>query len=152
MPRRCRSGVKVRLRSGLRAELLEHARQAEPIEACGLLGGDASGLSYYRPCRNARQSPMLYAIAPEEVLEALRLFAAQRVELMGVFHAHPLGEPYPSAVDVAEAAYPGLLHVIAAPGRAAGLRGFWIADGVVVEEPLEDDLPALEHPRKACTG
>lgn len=134
----------MRLRSGLRAELLEHARRAAPIEACGLLGGDAGGLRCYRPCRNARQSPVRYAIAPEEILEGVRMFAAQGVELLGIFHAHPLGEAYPSAVDIAEAAYPGLLQVIAAPARTVGLRGFRIAGGVVVEEPLEDGLPAGE--------
>lgn len=128
----------MRLQPGLRVKLLDHAQEAAPIEACGLLGGDAMGLRCYVPCRNVQDSPVRYAVAPEEILRTLRWFTVKGLDLMGIFHAHPMGEAYPSATDVAEAAYPGVLHLIAAPTRAASLRGFWIVDGKVMEEPLSE--------------
>lgn len=127
----------VRILRSVREELLAHARRDAPIEACGLIAGDDQGLCVYLPCRNAEASAVRYAISPEEVLRAFRMFESRGLSVSAVFHSHPMGEAFPSATDVACAVDPSILHLIAAPRSAQPLRAFRIARGAIAEEPLE---------------
>ena len=124
------------LPSGLRAALLQAAAAALPNEACGLLGGTGAELSAFIPCRNVLESPTRYAIAPEEVLVALKRLRAADLELRAIFHSHPLGPARPSATDIREAAYPGALHLIVGFLPEPELRGFSIEGDEVSEETL----------------
>lgn len=127
----------MRLSEALRTQLLRHAAEQLPLEACGLLGGSQGSARLFIPCRNAEQSPVRYAIAPEEILQALRQFESEGLELLAVFHSHPIGDAYPSPTDVQFAAYPQVLYLIAAQ-RGEQLRAFRIVQGQITEEPLED--------------
>jgi len=127
----------MRLRQALHDALLAEAARCLPLEACGLVGGDGEQPVHFIACRNARASSYGYAIAPEEVLAALKAFAAQGQSLSAIFHAHPRGAAMPSATDVGEAMYPGVLQLIAGFDGSPHLRGFWIEGGTVREEPLE---------------
>ncbi len=126
----------MRLDRGLRQALREEAARALPFEACGLLGGRGAELLCFIPCRNAAQSAYRYAIAPEDVMRALREFERDGMELRAIFHSHPAGEPRPSARDIREAMYPGVLHLIAGAPPAMALHGYWLGEGEVREEPL----------------
>lgn len=125
-----------RIAASAAREVLAHAGRAAPVEACGLIGRNAAGLRLYVPCANIADSPLRYAVAPAEVLRALRLFEARGLALGAVFHSHPAGEALPSAADRAEAAWPDVLHLIAAPRARRRLRAFWLSPGEVREEPL----------------
>lgn len=127
----------MRILKQVRDELLAHALRAAPIEACGLVGGDADELSVYAPCENVEASAVRYAVSPVEILRTARMFESRGLALCAVFHSHPAGEAFPSAIDVAHAADPEMLHLIAAPRSAHPLRAFRIVRGEVTEEPLE---------------
>ncbi len=128
--------MSVRLSPGLRDALLAHAQRELPLEACGLLGGRGNELLRFVPCRNALESPSAYAIAPEEILAALRDFDRDRIDLLGIFHSHPRGPAAPSATDLHEAAYPQAVYLIAAPA-ARELRAFRITLGQAREVDVE---------------
>ncbi len=128
----------MRLPNALRAELLREAARALPWEACGLVGGLEDDLLTFIACRNAAESSHRYTICPEDVLQAFREFERQGIELRAIFHSHPEGAAHPSATDIREAMYPGVLHIILGAPPALRLRGFWIEAGEAREEPIED--------------
>jgi len=127
----------MRLPSAVRRELLDLAVQALPEEACGLLGGTGDRVVVVRPCANRAASPCRYEIAPQDVLRALREFAAAGLDALGIFHSHPAGTSAPSATDLREAAWPELVHVIVGMTPRPALAAFRLGDGVAQEEPLD---------------
>ena len=127
----------MRLRAALRRELLQAAKGAMPLEACGLVGGLGDELLRFVSCRNAAESARRYAISPEDVLSALREFERQGIELRAIFHSHPAGDARPSATDIREAMYPGVAHLIVGRPPDLELRAFWIEAGLACEEHLD---------------
>jgi proteasome lid subunit RPN8/RPN11 len=53
-----------------------------------------------------------YVIDPREQLKAFRSIDAAGEELIGIYHSHPVSQPYPSPTDRAEAHYPDALYVL----------------------------------------
>jgi proteasome lid subunit RPN8/RPN11 len=79
------------------AELREHAREALPAEACGvLLVRDGTAERYVRG-RNRLESPFRYEL---EVDPEVWFMEDEGYEL-AVFHSHPESEPRPSRTDIA---------------------------------------------------
>ncbi len=123
----------------IREAIVTHARFCYPEEACGLLAAAADGELRMAICMaNADRSPTRYTLDPTEHFRALRYAEANGWELAGVFHSHTHSAAYPSPTDVALAADPTWLYVIASLGdlRNPEVRGYWIRAGVVAEEPL----------------
>ena len=80
----------------LRAALVEHARDEEPNEACGLLVlRDGVAVDYVRG-RNAAASPYRFEL---EVDPETWFLEDDGFEL-AVFHSHPSSPPRPSRTDV----------------------------------------------------
>ena len=114
-------------------EMCAHAREANPAECCGLIGGLSSeqARSIYR-LRNAAHDPRVaYEAAPEELFTAQRLMRERGEQLLGIYHSHPRSiEPVPSETDVRLAYYPAAVYFII--GLSAGeptLRAFRISEG-----------------------
>jgi proteasome lid subunit RPN8/RPN11 len=90
-----------------------HARDEAPREACGLLAGRGGGISRVIRCKNVHPTPTTrYVIDPREQLRAFRSIDAAGEELVGIYHSHPVSQPYPSPTDRAEAHYPGAFYVL----------------------------------------
>ncbi len=53
-----------------------------------------------------------YVIDPREQLKALRAIEAAGEEMVGIYHSHPVSQPYPSPTDRAEAHYPDACYVL----------------------------------------
>ena len=80
----------------LRAALIDHARDEEPNEACGLLVfRDGVAVDYVRG-RNAAASPYRFEL---EVDPETWFLEDDGFEL-AVFHSHPSSPPKPSRTDV----------------------------------------------------
>jgi len=131
----------------IREAMVAHAAACLPDEACGLLAADGTGvLRHAYRLRNATPSPHAYTLDPEQHFRALRDAESRGWRLAGVFHSHPEGPSVPSSADVAGALEPEWLYVVVSledPARP-GIRGFWIRDGVVSEEPLQEPLEKAE--------
>jgi proteasome lid subunit RPN8/RPN11 len=87
-----------------------HARDEAPREACGLLAGRGGGISRVIRCKNVPTTR--YVIDPREQLRAFRSIDAAGEELVGIYHSHPVSQPYPSPTDRAEAHYPDVFYVL----------------------------------------
>ena len=113
-------------------EMCAHAREANPAECCGLIGGEdvARARSVYRLSNVAADPLVAYEAAPEELFAAQRLMRERGEQLLGIYHSHPRSrDPLPSETDVRLAYYPSAVYFII--GLSAGcalLRAFRISE------------------------
>ena len=140
MTRRRQSiGRGVVLPTAVRRSILDHARREFPLECCGLLVGRRRQIAFAVACANVARSETRYRIAPREHIDlrrALRGFSPA-VEIIGVYHSHPRGTPFPSPTDVADASYRDWLYVIAGrAGSRPALGAFLIRDNRVRALPV----------------
>jgi proteasome lid subunit RPN8/RPN11 len=130
----------LRLTELTHGQMVAHAYDGLPLEACGLLGGDpvTGKVSVFYPCRNEAASAKLYTVDARDHLRADRDASSRGLELIGVMHSHTHTEAYPSPTDVAQAPDPSWHYVILSLKREAPvLRSYAIVDGEVAEEPVE---------------
>ena len=129
---------------GVVDDIVAHAVDGYPYEACGLLAGrPATGTEtdtverFYR-CRNAAGSARVYTVDPGDHLRAERDAEAHKWEITGVVHSHTHTEAFPSPTDVAQAPDPAWHYVIVSLRDEASpaLRSYRIVDGEVTEEQV----------------
>ena len=120
------------------AAIVAHAREASPQECCGLLLGRGEAIVEARRARNAATSAETrFVIDPRDHIDARRESRARGLEVVGFYHSHPRSGAVPSSTDLAEAAYPGTLHVIVGLGAdPPEVRVFEFEDGNFRERPL----------------
>jgi proteasome lid subunit RPN8/RPN11 len=117
------------------AEMIGHAYDGYPLEACGLLVGRGEQVHRFVACTNEAASARIYAIPGKELLHAERAAEDDGLEIIGVFHSHTHSDPYPSPTDVEQAPDPGWHYVIVSLRREAPeTRSYRIVDGAVSEE------------------
>jgi proteasome lid subunit RPN8/RPN11 len=102
----------VRIRQGVLAAIVAHAREDLPHECCGLLVGTPGFIESAVPTRNARRSPTRFLIEPADQVRVMREARASGRQIIGAYHSHPAGPPYPSETDLAELYDTTLVHVI----------------------------------------
>ena len=119
------------------AEMVGHAYDGLPDEACGLLAGPpgTNRCTAFYPCRNAAESSRVYTVDPTDHLRADRDAEGRGLELLGVMHSHTHTEAFPSPTDVAQAPDPGWHYVIVSlRAEAPTLRSYRIVDEAISEE------------------
>ena len=112
-------------------EMFAHAREANPAECCGLIGGsqEERARTVYR-LRNVALDPLIgYEAAPEELFAAQRLMRERGERLLAIYHSHPRSsEPTPSETDVRLAYYPSAIYFIIGLAARESLRAFRISE------------------------
>jgi len=122
---------------GTFAEMIGHAYDGYPLEACGLLIGRGDKVERFIACTNEAASARVYTIPAKELLVADREAEAAGRAIIGVFHSHTHSEPYPSPTDVEQAPDPGWHYVIVSLKRdAPETRSYRIVDNRVAEERI----------------
>ncbi|GAA5061492.1 desampylase [Erythrobacter westpacificensis] len=95
------------------ALLRGEAKRAYPNECCGILLGDDAGITNALPARNVHPSPRThFEIDPQALVDAHRAARSAGPQVLGYYHSHPAGPPYPSSTDRAEAAHDGKVWAI----------------------------------------
>jgi [CysO sulfur-carrier protein]-S-L-cysteine hydrolase len=124
-------------------ELLVHARNELPNEACGLLAGRLTdGLAtMYHPARNADASPLRYSVHPDDLVRITYAIEDAGQDLVGIFHSHTHTPAVPSPTDRRAAMYPDAFYLLAsladpAAGPERALRAWRIHGGQSFEVPL----------------
>lgn len=122
------------------AQMLEDVRRRAPEEACGLVGGRGQRAFAVLALTNALHSTSRFQLDPHEHLGAFTWLENEGLDLLAVYHSHPHGPLAPSAVDLAEYAYPDSAALIWAPCAGEwGCRGFLIRNGKAQEIRLYSD-------------
>ena len=113
-------------------QMCAHAREANPAECCGLIGGEdiSRARSVYRLSNVAANPLVAYEAAPEELFAAQRLMRERGEQLLGIYHSHPRSrDPLPSETDVRLAYYPSAVYfIIGLSAGCAHLRAFRISE------------------------
>ena len=127
-------------------QIISHARESEPRECCGLIGGKTDGHaeSVYR-MRNVAADPLVtYEAAPEDLFAAQRSMRERGEQLLGIYHSHPRTDaPTPSATDMRLAYYPSAVYfIVGLGGEQPDLRAFRISEGEGRWEPAEYEVVA----------
>lgn len=120
-------------------QMAAHVAACSPLEACGLVAAASEGESVrVFLIENEVASPTHYSLQPRQQLEAFMEMERRGWLLLAIFHSHPNGPAHPSQTDLAEARYPGVVHLIWAPDAAGGwaCRAFLLDDGQVAELEL----------------
>jgi len=87
-------------------QIIRHALDAYPEEACGLMTGSGATTEQIIPAKNIATDPYHRYRIDDTLL-------ARHVESMiGIYHSHPDDDPILSRVDVAEAWYPDTVYVV----------------------------------------
>ncbi len=126
-------------------EMIAHAREDHPDEACGVIVGPEGSDLPERLVRmiNVERSPTFFRFDPKEQLQLVKELDETGEEIVVVYHSHTSSEAYPSRTDIAYAAEPQAHYVLvstAESGRSEGpvsVRSFRIVEGKVTEEELE---------------
>ena len=89
-----------------------HGEQAYPLECCGILLGEKDGdvrtVLEALICKNVHDRPnKAYSIAPEALVETMRMAREQSLEVIGFYHSHPDHPPQWSTSDLDQAEWVG---------------------------------------------
>lgn len=120
-------------------QMAAHCVRDFPLEACGLLVGDAGAdrVSSVTPTGNADGSARTYTVAPLDLMKADRAAATQGLDVIGVYHSHTHTDAYPSPTDVAAAPDPSWHYVLVSlRDTEPSVRSYRIEDGKILEEDV----------------
>ena len=130
----------LRLSEAVWVQMIGHAYDGLPDEACGLLAGrpglDPKAEVFY-PCGNAARSSRIYTVDAGDHLRADRDAESRGLEVIGVMHSHTHTEAYPSPTDVTLAPDPEWHYVIVSLRHAEPvLRSYRIIRRTIEEEAV----------------
>jgi len=94
-------------------QLLTHAQSSPEQEVCGLIAArNDIPHKVYRITNSADQPQQLFAMNPEQQIDAMREIRESGEDLFAIYHSHPHSPPQPSLTDLQESAYPDVLYLI----------------------------------------
>ena len=107
--------------------MLQQARGMPRKEVCGLLGGSGDTAGRYYPVPNIAADPRReFLMEPGAQIDAMRDMRERGEFLLAIFHSHPDSPAVPSALDLARAAYPDTIYLIAATaGKEPDMKGYY---------------------------
>jgi len=117
--------------------IVDHAREGDPNEACGLIIGDRSAADggvplRFEATRNKAASPYRYEIDPDDLLRLTIATDDADEVFWAIVHSHVRSPAYPSPTDVALAQYPDALYlVVSLAADEPALGAFRIVGGAI---------------------
>lgn len=125
-------------------DLLDHAREDAPLEACGVLAGerdaetgDARAVSAHRAPNAAEAPRVAYEIDPEALLSLVETIEGAGREVVGFYHSHPAGPPHMSERDRREATWEGYHYALVSLAGSTAICDAWRWTG---ERFVRDDV------------
>jgi proteasome lid subunit RPN8/RPN11 len=118
-------------------EIIHHAREHAPIEACGYLGEKDGQIQRVVRLKNVDASPEHFSLDPKEQFAAMRQMRGEGYALRAVYHSHPASPARPSQEDIRLAFDPQLSYVIVSlAGPLPDVKSFRIRAGVAESEEI----------------
>ena len=127
-------------------EMIAHAREELPHEACGMLHRASDGAVIAHRVKNAAASPYRYEMDPLRMMRLEQQRDASGEALFAIYHSHVASEARPSPTDVRmafwppgetelEPMYPETFYVLVSlAAEPPSVRAFHIRKGGVIEE------------------
>lgn len=125
----------------LRDELVAHAREEHPGEACGVLvapRGYEFPMRFVRMVNAAADTTRFYEFLPEDLQALFKDLDIRGEDVVALVHSHTATEAYPSQVDINGAMHTGMYYVIISTASdTAELRAYRIQGGTVDEHEVQ---------------
>jgi len=119
-------------------EIVDHAKQESPLEACGYLGAKDGIITKVYALSNIDKSREHFSFEPKEQFLAVKDARAQGLEMRAVYHSHPASPARPSPEDIKLAYDPQMSYfIVSLAGGQEELRAFSIKNAEVNEINLE---------------
>jgi proteasome lid subunit RPN8/RPN11 len=116
------------LPSALRHRIEREARQAHPLECCGLIEGVRRGArviaTHVHPVANVAVETDRFAVAPADQFRIQKQARHRGHAIVGCYHSHPGGRPEPSPSDRQNPGADDFIWLIAASGGGGEIRAF----------------------------
>ena len=126
--------------AALRDEIIAHAREGLPNEACGILAGREGRVEQFFPAQSDEPSPFYYRIEARDQIRIMNAIDDAGLDLVGIYHSHTSSPAYPSRTDAKQAFWPDAVYVIVSLAvPEADVRGYRIHDMAITEEALRAD-------------
>ena len=123
--------------AALRDEIIAHARDGLPNEACGILAGQDGRVEQFFPAESDEPSPYYYRIEARDQIRIMNAIDDAGLDLVGIYHSHTSSPAYPSRTDAEQAFWPDAVYVIVSLAEpAADVRGYRIQDMTITEVAL----------------
>jgi [CysO sulfur-carrier protein]-S-L-cysteine hydrolase len=123
--------------AALRDEIIAHARDGLPNEACGILAGRDGRVEQFFPAESDEPSPYYYRIEARDQIRIMNEIDDAGLDLVGIYHSHTSSPAYPSRTDAEQAFWPDAVYVIVSLAEpAADVRGYRIQDMTITEVAL----------------
>ncbi len=139
--------MKLTVEAHIMPAMLATAREAAPLEACGLLGGRNEHATEFYRLTNADASGEHYSMLPEEQFAAAKDMRAKDIKMLAIWHSHPATPARMSDEDLRLAYTPDVVYLILSLAKPDNpdLRGFVVKEGwpVEVEVALTPDTEHL---------
>jgi len=102
----------IKIPKSIYQQIVEHAKKESPLECCGILGGKDHAVEKAFELQNLDQSPVRYAMAPQEQLKVFDEMEKESMEMVAIYHSHTHTIPFPSETDVKLAFYAEVSSII----------------------------------------
>jgi len=123
--------------AAVRDEIIAHARDGLPNEACGILAGQDGRVERFFPAESDEPSPYYYRIEARDQIRIMNAIDDAGLDLVGIYHSHTSSPAYPSRTDAEQAFWPDAVYVIVSLAEpAADVRGYRMQDMAITEEAL----------------
>ncbi|MDH5237067.1 MAG: M67 family metallopeptidase [Acidimicrobiia bacterium] len=138
------STVVLTLTDAVFRQMLAHAYDGLPDEACGMFAGGygSDRVEVFYPMTNSAHSQKVYVLDGHEQLSVERAADEAGLSILGVMHSHTHTTAYPSPTDVADAAAADPLGVyffviVSLKHPEPALRAYKMLDGAITEHLVE---------------
>ena len=128
----------IRISKTIVEEIHKQGLQEAPYEACGYLAGLDDSLVRVFPMKNVDHSEEHFSLDPQEQFAVIKKVRQEALQLLAVYHTHPVSPARPSEEDIRLAYDPDIIYVIGSLAeKDFVVRAFNIKNGIVSPVPLE---------------
>lgn len=122
-------------------ELLAHAIQAVPREACGVLVGTKDVVVRRIPMSNTAKDEISFVLDQREQLSVWRELEESGEDLVGIYHSHPTTAAVPTHTDELGARRYWTVHHVLISVPDMDVRSYRAHRGELVEETIRFITP-----------
>ncbi|MDR0408048.1 MAG: M67 family metallopeptidase [Campylobacteraceae bacterium] len=127
----------IKIPKNIYEEMIKHALNQTPIEACGYLAGIQEEAKVLYKMTNADNSEEHFSFIPQEQFDVFKKANKLKLRLIACYHSHPSTPARPSNEDMRLAYDPNISYIIISLVDTPDVKSFKIKDGKAVEEKLE---------------
>ncbi len=129
---------KLKISKNVVDDIIKHAQEDSPIEACGYLAGINGGITKGYKMQNVDNSPIHFAFDPQEQFSILKKSRNEGLNIMANYHSHPESAAIPSDEDIKLAFDPNISYfIVSLENNYADLKAYNIVNNIVTKIELE---------------